>query len=110
MMESMMRAQKTRLVQVVQAGSRQTKAKVVPLQTAQQAKVLQTLQSLFTCCCPAATGASPSFPQPCSPSTPLFLFFISSEGALYVILPYDYPAQRRPLFEHTPVLNDNFEH
>ena len=31
---------------------------------------------------------------------------ISSEGALYVILPYDYPAQR-PLFEHTPVLNNN---
>ena len=36
---------------------------------------------------------------------------ISSEGALYVILPYDYPAaQRHPLFEHTPVLNDNFEY
>ena len=66
-----MRAQKTRLVQVVQAGSRQTKAKVVPLQTAQQAKVLQTLQSLFTCCCPAATGASPSSLQPCSPPSPL---------------------------------------
>ena len=32
---------------------------------------------------------------------------ISSEGALYVILPNDYP---QPLFEHTPVLNDNFEH
>ena len=34
--------------------------------------------------------------------------FISSEGALYVILPYDYQAH--PLFEHTPVLNDNFEY
>ena len=35
----------------------------------------------------------------------------SSEGALYVILPYDYPAAAaRPLFEHTPVLNNNFEH
>ena len=32
----------------------------------------------------------------------------SSEGALYVILPYDYPAA--PLFEHTPVLNNNFEY
>ena len=35
--------------------------------------------------------------------------FISSEGALYVIMPYDYPAQQ-PLFEHTPVLNNNFEY
>ena len=35
-------------------------------------------------------------------------FVISSEGALYVILPYDYP--QRPLFEHTPVLNNNFEY
>ena len=36
---------------------------------------------------------------------------ISSEGALYVILPYDYPAaQQHPLFEHTPVLNNNFEY
>ena len=33
---------------------------------------------------------------------------ISSEGALYVILPYDYQAH--PLFEHTPVLNGNFEY
>ena len=33
---------------------------------------------------------------------------VSSEGALYMILPYDYQAH--PLFEHTPVLNDNFEH
>ena len=32
----------------------------------------------------------------------------SSEGALYVIMPYDYPAH--PLFEHTPVPNNNFEH
>ena len=32
---------------------------------------------------------------------------VSSEGALYVILPYDYPAVQ-PLFEHTPVLNNNF--
>ena len=36
--------------------------------------------------------------------------FFSSEGALYVILPYDYQAAARPLFEHTPVLNDNFEY
>ena len=33
--------------------------------------------------------------------------FVSSEGALYVILPYDYQAAARPLFEHTPVLNNN---
>ena len=32
---------------------------------------------------------------------------ISSEGALYVILPYDYQAAAHPLFEHTPVLNNN---
>ena len=32
--------------------------------------------------------------------------FVSSEGALYVILPYDYQAQH-PLFEHTPVLNQS---
>ena len=38
-------------------------------------------------------------------------YIISSKGALYVILPYDYPAQQRhPLFEHTPVLNNNFEY
>ena len=39
----------------------------------------------------------------------IFIIFIvvSSEGALYVILPYDYP---QPLFEHTPVLNNNFEY
>ena len=35
-------------------------------------------------------------------------FFFNSEGAIYVIMPYDYPAQ--PLFEHTPVLNNNFEY
>ena len=40
----------------------------------------------------------------------LCLYFISSEGALYVILPYDYQAAARPLFEHTPVLNNNFEY
>ena len=34
--------------------------------------------------------------------------FVSSEGALIAIVPYDYPAH--PLFEHTPVLNNNFEH
>ena len=33
--------------------------------------------------------------------------FVSSEGALYVILPYDYQAAAHPLFEHTPVLNKN---
>ena len=38
-----------------------------------------------------------------------FKSVVSSEGALYVILPYDYPAAAHPLFEHTPVLNDNFE-
>ena len=32
---------------------------------------------------------------------------VSSEGALYVILPYDYQAH--PLFEHTPVLKNNFD-
>ena len=38
-------------------------------------------------------------------------YIVSSEGALYVILPYDYPAAAaRPLFEHTPVLNNNFEY
>ena len=31
---------------------------------------------------------------------------ISSEGALIAITPYDYP-QGRPLFEHTPVLDNN---
>ena len=40
----------------------------------------------------------------------LRLFIVSSEGALYVILPYDYQAAARPLFEHTPVLNNNFEY
>ena len=39
----------------------------------------------------------------------IFMIF-SSEGALYVILPYDYPAAAHPLFEHTPVLNNNFEY
>ena len=38
------------------------------------------------------------------------IYFVSSEGALYVILPYDYQAAARPLFEHTPVLNNNFEY
>ena len=37
------------------------------------------------------------------PRTAIF----SSEGALIAITPYDYP-QGRPLFEHTPVLNNNF--
>ena len=32
--------------------------------------------------------------------------FVSSEGALIAIAPYDYP-QQRPLFELTPVLNNN---
>ena len=40
----------------------------------------------------------------------VIVVIVSSEGALYVILPYDYPAAQRPLFEHTPVLNNNFEH
>ena len=31
---------------------------------------------------------------------------VSSEGALYVILPYDYTLAR-PLFEHTPALDNN---
>ena len=34
------------------------------------------------------------------------LHVVSSEGALVAITPYDYP--RRPLFEHTPVLDNNF--
>ena len=40
----------------------------------------------------------------------IYRVFFSSEGALYVILPYDYPAAQHPLFEHTPVLNNNFEY
>ena len=40
----------------------------------------------------------------------IYRVVFSSEGALYVILPYDYPAAARPLFEHTPVLNNNFEY
>ena len=33
---------------------------------------------------------------------------ISSEGALIAITPYDYPQQQQhPLFEHTPVLDNN---
>ena len=32
------------------------------------------------------------------------MYVDSSEGALYVILPYDYT---RPLFENTPVLDNN---
>ena len=36
---------------------------------------------------------------------------VSSKGALVAIAPYDYPAAgARPLFEHTPVLHNNFEH
>ena len=31
--------------------------------------------------------------------------FVSSEGALVAVPPYDYPW---PLFEHTPVLDNNF--
>ena len=31
--------------------------------------------------------------------------FVSSEGALIAITPYDYP--QHPLFEHTPVLDNN---
>ena len=34
------------------------------------------------------------------------MVIISSEGALVAITPYDYPA--RPLFEDTPVLDNNF--
>ena len=36
------------------------------------------------------------------PRTAIF----SSEGALIAITPYDYP-QQHPLFEHTPVLDNN---
>ena len=32
---------------------------------------------------------------------------VSSEGALVAVPPYDY-TQQRPLFEHTPVLDNNF--
>ena len=43
-------------------------------------------------------------------STPSILHkrgtFVSSEGALIAITPYDYP-QQHPLFEHTPVLDNN---
>ena len=35
-----------------------------------------------------------------------FAVFVSSEGALIAITPYDYP-QQHPLFEHTPVLDNN---
>ena len=34
------------------------------------------------------------------------LTLFSSEGALIAITPYDYP-QQHPLFEHTPVLDNN---
>ena len=34
---------------------------------------------------------------------------VSSEGALVAVPPYDYTQQQqRPLFEHTPVLDNNF--
>ena len=36
----------------------------------------------------------------------LLILFVSSEGALIAITPYDYP-QQHPLFEHTPVLDNN---
>ena len=39
----------------------------------------------------------------------IVLNVFSSEGALYVIMPYDYPAQQHPLFEHTPVGTRNQE-
>ena len=35
------------------------------------------------------------------------LWFVSSEGALRAITPYDYLQQQHPLFEHTPVLDNN---
>ena len=34
------------------------------------------------------------------------VLFVSSEGALIAITPYDYP-QGKPLFEHTPALDNN---
>ena len=37
----------------------------------------------------------------------LFFNFVSSEGALIAITPYDYPRRQQPLFEHTPVLDNN---
>ena len=41
----------------------------------------------------------------------VMLAIISSEGALVAVPPYDYTQQQqRPLFEHTPVLDNNFEH
>ena len=40
----------------------------------------------------------------------LFSSFFSSEGALVAIPPYDYPWRQQPLFEHTPVLDNNFKH
>ena len=37
-----------------------------------------------------------------------YIVFVSSEGALIAITPYDYPQQQqRPLFERTPVLDNN---
>ena len=40
--------------------------------------------------------------------SPKLCEFISSEGALIAITPYDYPrSAARPLFEHTPVLDNN---
>ena len=36
----------------------------------------------------------------------MYAFIVSSEGALYVILPYDY-TRARPLFEHTLALDNN---
>ena len=41
-----------------------------------------------------------------SPLASFLYEFVSSEGALIAITPYDYP-QGRPLFEHTPVLDNN---
>ena len=37
-------------------------------------------------------------------SNPAIFYFVSSEGALIAITPYDYT---HPLFEHTPVLDNN---
>ena len=60
--------------------------------------------------CIELQNLSPSFQHPASSTICLRCLFVSSEGALYVIVPYDYPAAQHPLFEHTPVLNNNFEY
>ena len=54
-------------------------------------------------------GQNPKFTQKNYWTAPLISSegaLISSEGALIAITPYDYP-QGKPLFEHTPALDNN---